>query len=128
MPTPGDTPFDLTAVSLGVGRDGRVTLLPNAWGAPPKVDGHHVAFVQMTRAPPHGGERHDDGDEPILLLSGAVDILLDEGGPNERTVALRAGHGFVVPRGVWHRLIPHEPCTFVVITPGPSQAHRPRRA
>jgi mannose-6-phosphate isomerase-like protein (cupin superfamily) len=43
----------------------------------------------------------------------------------QRTVELRAGQGFVVPRGVWHRLIVRQPSAFVVMTPGPSKVHRP---
>jgi len=120
-------PFNLVAVRIGVGRDGAAVLLDDAREPPSTVDGHLLQFVRMARAPPHGGERHDDGDEPILLLEGAIDILLDEGGPMQRTVELRAGQGFVVPRGVWRRLVIHQAAALVVMTPGPSKLHRPPR-
>jgi mannose-6-phosphate isomerase-like protein (cupin superfamily) len=61
-------------------------------------------------------EMHPHGDELLCLLSGAIDVVLEEPG-GERTVALRAGQVFVVPRGVWHRLVLRAPADLLFVTP-----------
>lgn len=45
---------------------------------------------------------HDETDEFFLVLDGQFDIALREDG-RERTVTLRAGEIFVVPRGTEHK-------------------------
>jgi mannose-6-phosphate isomerase-like protein (cupin superfamily) len=45
---------------------------------------------------------HEDTDEFFLVLEGTFDVSLREGG-TERTVCLRAGDIFVVPRGTEHK-------------------------
>jgi mannose-6-phosphate isomerase-like protein (cupin superfamily) len=45
---------------------------------------------------------HEDTDEFFLVLDGTFDVSLREGG-TERTVNLRAGDIFVVPRGTEHK-------------------------
>jgi mannose-6-phosphate isomerase-like protein (cupin superfamily) len=64
-------------------------------------------------------ERHPSGDELVLVLSGAVDFVLDDG-TNEQTVQLTAGLATIVPTGTWHRAIVHEPSTLLFITPAPA--------
>lgn len=44
---------------------------------------------------------HSDTDEFFLVLDGQFDIALRD--PDERTVTLRAGDVFVVPKGVEHK-------------------------
>src|SRR5262245_33824579 len=65
-----------------------------------------------------------DGDELLLLLSGALDVILDlpEG---ERTIPLTAGGACLVPRGVWHRLAMHQPSDLVFVTPPAGTLRRP---
>ena len=47
---------------------------------------------------------HDDTDEFFLVLDGRFDIALrDAGDGSERTVSLRTGDTFVVPRGTEHK-------------------------
>jgi len=72
-------------------------------------------------------EMHPEGEELVLLLSGSVDFILDEGeGRAQRTVELRAPGAFVlVPRGAWHRAMPHAPTSMLFITPGRGTRHRP---
>src|SRR4051812_18444552 len=53
-------------------------------------------------------EMHPNGDEFVYLLSGSVDLLLDEpGGP--RSLSLRGTGAVVVPKGVWHTAKVHAP-------------------
>lgn len=46
---------------------------------------------------------HDDTDEFFLCLDGRFDIALRDADGNERTVSLKSGDVFVVPRGTEHR-------------------------
>jgi mannose-6-phosphate isomerase-like protein (cupin superfamily) len=69
-------------------------------------------------------EVHPAGEEIVYLLSGAVDLVLDEpDGP--RTVALRPGQAVIVPRGVWHRGIVRTPGDTLHITYGEGTLNRP---
>lgn len=57
-----------------------------------KVLGEHVWHV------------HENTDEFFLVVEGVLDIALRDGeaSEDERTVTLRRGAVFVVPRGTWH--------------------------
>jgi mannose-6-phosphate isomerase-like protein (cupin superfamily) len=46
---------------------------------------------------------HADTDEFFLVLDGQFDIALRDSGGAERTVTLRTGDTFVVPKGVEHK-------------------------
>jgi mannose-6-phosphate isomerase-like protein (cupin superfamily) len=70
-------------------------------------------------------EMHPAGDEVVCLLSGAIDVVLDEP-DGERVVALEAARTCIVPRGVWHRAIVREPGDTLHITRGEGTQHRPR--
>jgi mannose-6-phosphate isomerase-like protein (cupin superfamily) len=70
-------------------------------------------------------EVHPDGDEIVVLLSGAVDLVLDLPG-GHRTVELRGRGAAVVPRGVWHTANVLAPSEALHITRGEGTAHRPR--
>jgi mannose-6-phosphate isomerase-like protein (cupin superfamily) len=70
-------------------------------------------------------EMHPAGDEVVCLLSGAIDVVLeDERG--ERVVALEAGDTCIVPKGVWHSANVREPGETLHITRGDGTQHRPR--
>ena len=94
-------------------------------GAPPNVDGLLVGAFHLTRNPPHGGEMHPDGDELVFVTEGHVDVVLE--GDTKEVVSLQAGDAFLVPQGVWHRLVIRAPTTLLHMTPGRSE-HRPRAA
>jgi mannose-6-phosphate isomerase-like protein (cupin superfamily) len=70
-------------------------------------------------------EVHPDGDEIVVLLSGAVDLVLDEPG-GKRIVSLRDGAAAIVPGGVWHTADVRAPATALHITRGEGTQHRPR--
>ena len=88
--------------------------------AHPGVEGRLAGEARMTKNPPHAGEMHPDGDELLYLVEGAVEIVLDEE-TGERCLSLQPGQAFVVPCGVWHRVIVKEPCCLLYFTPGRSQ-------
>lgn len=53
---------------------------------------------------------HDDEDELFLVLEGSLRIEMDE-----RTVVLREGELFVVPRGVRHNPIADDECLLMLV-------------
>ena len=116
-------PVDLTKSFLALGRDGKAIVLA-ATGPPPRVDGFTIGAARMRRNPPHAGEVHPDGDEILYLISGGVDVILEEA-DGDRTVSVKPGQAVVVPQGVWHRVELREPSHPLFITPGPGGAHRP---
>jgi mannose-6-phosphate isomerase-like protein (cupin superfamily) len=61
-------------------------------------------------------EMHPHGDELLCLLSGAVDVVLEEPA-GDRAVPLKAGELFVVPSGVWHRIVLRDPADLLFVTP-----------
>ena len=119
-----DRVFDLTKSTIGLLRDGTSDLVENPPGPPRRVDGLVIGAPLMTREPPHAGEMHPDGDELLYLISGRVDVILEEDG-SETLLELRPGQGLVVPKGVWHRVKLREPSQLLHITPGPGGEHRP---
>jgi mannose-6-phosphate isomerase-like protein (cupin superfamily) len=55
-------------------------------------------------------EMHPGGDEVLLLISGAIEVVLED-----RSIALEAGQFAIVPRGVWHRLVMRKPGQLLFI-------------
>ncbi|MCA9648749.1 MAG: hypothetical protein H6712_13660 [Myxococcales bacterium] len=116
-----------------------VHLRPDQSAAPIEVDESFWATI-ATRTELHEGflvtrartgedwphwEMHPEGEEIVVLLSGAVDLVLDDG-EREWTVELRPEAGtWINRRGVWHRAIVHEPSEMLFITAGRGTQHRP---
>jgi mannose-6-phosphate isomerase-like protein (cupin superfamily) len=127
----GDVPpFDLAGAVAALARDGSSTVIETTPGPPVRIDGFSVGAPLLTSNPPHRGEMHPDGDELLYLVSGRIDVILEEGGTQatvgtEHIQSLRAGEALIVPRGVWHRVDVREPSRLVHITPGPGDGHRP---
>ncbi len=118
------TAFELSEVNVGLDRDGQARLIKCTPGPPSRIDGLVIGAPYMTQSAPHAGEMHPDGDEILYLVSGRVDVVLEEDGA-ERVVEMSPGQGIVVPKGVWHRVVIREPSRLVHITPGPGGEHRP---
>jgi mannose-6-phosphate isomerase-like protein (cupin superfamily) len=76
---------------------------------------------------PDMAEMHPRGDEVLHLVTGALDVILEER-DGERIERLRGGQTCIVPRGVWHRLVVHEPSDLLFITPAGGTQHRPAPA
>jgi mannose-6-phosphate isomerase-like protein (cupin superfamily) len=81
-----------------------------------------TAIYQFDRST-SGWEMHPLGDELLVLLSGAIDVVLD--GKVETVVQLKGGDSVVVPRGTWHRQIVRNPGRELAITYGRGTQHRP---
>lgn len=56
--------------------------------------------------------RHDDTDEAFLVIEGEMDIQF-----RDRTMTLRAGELFVVPRGVEHITRAQSECHALILEP-----------
>jgi len=128
--------FDLstTFVHLRDGGDAEpVEITPSFWSgsAARKVHDRLVGAVDFTSAKDlHASmqEMHPLADEVLILVSGAVDVNLEEAGV-ERTIALESGQAAIVPRGVWHRLVMRRPGRLLFInsrTDMQSRSHKTR--
>jgi mannose-6-phosphate isomerase-like protein (cupin superfamily) len=118
--------FDLSHSLIGLYRHGQADLVSWESGPPPRIDGYVIGAPVMTSPAPHGGEMHPDGDEILFLISGRIDVVLEEDGA-EVAVEMTPGQTVVVPKGVWHRVLPREPSQLLHITPGPRGEWRPVR-
>ena len=117
-------PINLADGYLAIGHDGNVAGVPASAGPPPEVVGYLLGGGLMTRNAPHGGEVHCDGDEVLVVVSGEIDVILEEPG-GDRRVTVGSGQAFVVPRSIWHRVELREPGQVFFLTPGPGGEHRP---
>jgi mannose-6-phosphate isomerase-like protein (cupin superfamily) len=120
---------DLTDAVVALLRDGTSDVIATQ-GQPIRVDGFTVGVARLDRNPPHRGEMHPDGDELLYLISGRLDIVLEEGGTQEvvgaeTVIPVGPGQAFLVPRGHWHRVEVRESSELLHVTPGPGDGHRP---
>ncbi len=95
---------------------------PDVMAGKRKLGGWLVAGCHFEGNPDHA-ERHPNGDEILVLISGRLDVVLDEEG-GRRTVALRPGEACFVPHGVWHWQLVHEPSRLLALTCGKGTEHR----
>jgi hypothetical protein len=80
----------------------------------PGTQGVFGGMVEQDAPGDHGGERHLDGDELIVALTGPLTIVhLDEAGKTVAAITLEEGQATLTPRGVWHRLVMTEPCRYL---------------
>jgi mannose-6-phosphate isomerase-like protein (cupin superfamily) len=132
-PSPDAAPVCFQGTVADITADRSILFRATRPGPPQRTDGYTIGAVANLAGPgPHGGEVHPDGDEFLLVVSGTMELTLDDGDQQtvgtETTVVLRAGDAYVVPRGIWHRLEPLEPSYLVHVTPGPTGGYRPLRS
>jgi mannose-6-phosphate isomerase-like protein (cupin superfamily) len=68
-------------------------------------------------------EMHPEGDEILILTSGALSVEWQEG-TLERSARLTPQAALVVSARVWHRVIVHEPSQLIAITPRQNTVHK----
>ncbi len=130
---PDPSPVHFAGSVADIARDWSMAIRSASPGPPERIDGYTIGVVPVGTGPgPHLGEVHPDGDEFLYVVSGTMELVLDDGDAQtvgvETNVVLRAGDAYVVPRGVWHRLEATEPGRLVHVTPGPNGSYRPRDA
>lgn len=64
-------------------------------------------------------ERHPDGDELVMVLSGTTTVAILKNGMEEK-VPLQEMELVVVPQGLWHRFERSEQLQVLTITPRPT--------
>ncbi|HEY1707602.1 MAG TPA: cupin domain-containing protein [Rhizomicrobium sp.] len=97
-------------------RESALETVANRPGPPQRIDGYSIGIWETDRPAPHNGEMHPDGDELIVVLDGRIVVECD----GEAAVTVDAGQAHIVPRGVWHRVIPQGRCRLLYATPGPN--------
>jgi mannose-6-phosphate isomerase-like protein (cupin superfamily) len=131
MHEPSREAFDLgsTYVCLDAhaGAATRIEVTPNFWDT---IDarrdlreGRLVALFRHDADWDHW-EMHPNGEEMLVLVSGTMSFVFDQGGA-ERVVRLDPGQACIVPRGTWHRAIVRVPSTLLAVTAGRGTLHRP---
>ena len=126
----GPRAIDLTEryVHLGpTGRGAEVPVGPDFWAdLPHRTDIGNGRLAMVSRSDetwPHW-ERHPEGEELVVLMSGRADLVL-ELATGEHIVELEPGLAVLVPPGIWHRAIVHEPARMLTVTHGKGTEHRP---
>lgn len=89
-----------------------------------RIEGHLAGLVPMYRH--FSWEMHPDGDELLCVVSGAIAVVLEQDGA-ETIAEVSTGRAFVVPRGIWHRVLVRRPGKLMFCTPGPRTEHRSAR-
>ncbi|MGE0253374.1 MAG: cupin domain-containing protein [Alphaproteobacteria bacterium] len=123
--------FDPREVFVDLAPDGRAKALPvdaDFW--PALIEGRLVLAGRLLsafalEADIDHWECHPAGEEMLMMVSGAVDVLLDLEGGVAR-VPLAAGRMLMVPPGVWHTFDVRQPGTLLAITAGEGTDHRKR--
>ena len=106
------TPIEVTETFWSDLMSGRVT-----------IEGFMMARLPVTGTSEHW-ERHPEGEEILYLLSGTVEVVLDEGA-GENRVRLDAGRALIVPRGVWHYIDAVTASEMLFLTCGMGTEHKP---
>jgi len=81
-----------------------------------------IGLATMESNPPHNGERHNDGDEIIIVLSGKVAVFSDSN-PNSN-LEMNAGDSCIIRKGEWHKITVIEKAQLIYVTPGENNEHR----
>jgi mannose-6-phosphate isomerase-like protein (cupin superfamily) len=120
---------DVAVHFLGPGPIDRLVNDPTLWARRDRweLGCGHILTVFRYEASLDYQERHPDGDEFVMVLSGDVELLLMAAG-TERHVRLADGLGVIIPAGTWHQLIVHQPSSLLFVTPVPARTqHRSPR-
>jgi mannose-6-phosphate isomerase-like protein (cupin superfamily) len=124
--------FDLIGTYVHLRDDGgatRIEVSPTFWedvmgGRRAELGEGRLVAVFRFEADWNNAEMHPAGDEIVYVLTGAIDLVLQEPGGN-RTIPLESGTGHLVPRGVWHTARVRAPANVLHVTPGAGTQHRP---
>jgi len=71
-------------------------------------------------------EQHPAGEEVVVLISGAMEFVLETESGEQKISMNQPGQFLLVPRGAWHTANVVQSAKALFITPGEGTAHRPR--
>jgi len=71
-----------------------------------------------------GWEMHPNGDEVVVLLSGAVSLVLKNGEEQTSILLKEQGQFVVVPKATWHTIKTSAHSKLLFVTPGEGTQHR----
>lgn len=122
--------FDLerTYVHLADGPDAKaVPVTPDFWQTigtrSDLAGGRLVSASRFSEDWPHW-EVHPAGEELVMLVSGALDLVLEDASGARETIALRGRGALLIPRGTWHWARVREPSEMWFVTYGAGTQHR----
>ncbi|WP_233843223.1 cupin domain-containing protein [Dyella sp. 2HG41-7] len=91
----------------------------------PAIAGVLGGLVVQAFSGDHAGERHLEGDELIVAISGQLTVvLLDDHGGVQETIALQENEATLIPCGVWHRLAFDGECRYLFFGGGRTEIRR----
>lgn len=70
-------------------------------------------------------EMHPAGEEFVCLISGQLDLILEQNGVENQLSLQAPGSYVIVPKGIWHTARVHQPSSVLFITPGEGTQNRP---
>jgi hypothetical protein len=133
-----DDAFDLARTYVHLGLGATAVELPDfSWNqqsvmgylkrfASDRAEGRLVGIVPAKHSWSRW-ERHLEGEELVLQISGVSDVVQDLDG-RYHTIHLTPGQAMLNPRGVWHTSDVHEPGQTLFIAAGRRTEYRPRVA
>lgn len=71
-------------------------------------------------------EKHPSGEELVILLAGAMDLVLSMNGQEQRTSLTTPGQFLIIPRDTWHTATIPQRALVTFVTAGEGTQHRPR--
>lgn len=80
--------------------------------------GHTLVSAHQFSASWGVWEKHPEGDEMVILLTGRAEMKMKSATGEESKVLERPGAFVVIPKGIWHTAIIDEPTTMLFVTPG----------
>ncbi|MCO7226922.1 cupin domain-containing protein [Pleionea sp. CnH1-48] len=113
---------DLNEFILSIHKDNSVHSNKIEFGAPKEIKGTTIGLATMECSPPHNGERHNDGDEIIILLSGKIAVESDSN--PDKCLELKPGDSCIIRKGEWHKIQVIEKAQLVYVTPGLNNEYR----
>lgn len=71
-------------------------------------------------------EQHPAGEEVVVLISGALEFVLEVDGGERKVTLSQPGQFLLVPRATWHTANVASGAKVLFITPGEGTSHRAR--
>ena len=129
----GAGPFTFEGEYLHLDDGGKASIIPvteDFWpkvmsGRMPQLDQGRLMTCFSFDADWPSWERHPAGEEAVILLSGAAELLLETAGGVQSVTLTEPGSYVLVPPDTWHTAKTQVPTKMLFITPGAGTENRP---